>query len=114
MNETKKKQDLALGFRLIDDQDTLAQTHWLIFDPPEGHELDDHPPKGPDDQSYIQILSQKDRDFLTDSRVRGCRHRIIRHEEWPEESRAVITRLWHKVFRLLEKMQSGRLCARER
>lgn len=101
MNE--KKADLAFGFRVIDDQDALSRTHWLIFDPPEGYELDDHPPKGPDDQSYVQIFSQKDRDFLTDTRVEGCRHRIIRHDEWPDESRLVITRLWWAVERNAER-----------
>src|SRR5256885_10970690 len=93
MNQMQGKIALALGFRLIDEEDPLAQTHGLIFDPPEGYELDDHPPKGPDDQFYVQVFTQKGRDFLTDSRVRGCEHRIIRHDEWPEECRTVITRL---------------------
>jgi len=103
MNETQRKTDLALGFRLIDEQDTLAQTHWLIFDPPEGYELDDHPPKGPDDQFYVQVLTQKGRDFLADSRVRGCEHRVIRHDEWPEECRNVITGLITRLGHEFEK-----------
>lgn len=103
MNEGQRKADLALGFRLIDEDDTLAQTHWLILDPPQGYELDDHPPSGPDDRSYVQVFTQKGRDFLTDSRVRGCEHRIIRHNEWPEECRGVITRLWHKLERISEE-----------
>jgi hypothetical protein len=103
MNETQRKTDLALGFRLIDEGDTLAQTHWLIFDPPEGYELDDHPPKGPDDRSYLQVFTKRGRDFLTDSRVRGCQHRIIRQDEWPEECRVVITGLITRLWRECEK-----------
>jgi hypothetical protein len=108
MNETQGENYLALGFRLIDEGDTLAQTHWLIFDPPEGYELDDHPPKGPNDQLYVQVFTQKGRDFLTDSRVRGCGHRIIRHDEWPEECRVVITRLWREFERPLSGKQGTR------
>ena len=111
MNDATNKLDLAFGFRLIDFQDPLAQTHWLIFDPPEGYEHDDHPPKGPDDQFYVQIFSKKGQDFLTDSRVRGCSHRIIRLDEWPEESRTVITRLWRAVFTLVEKNAKRRASA---
>jgi hypothetical protein len=37
MNETQRKTDLSPGFRLFDEEDTLAQTHWLILDPPEGY-----------------------------------------------------------------------------
>ncbi len=103
MNETQRKTDLALGFRLIDEEDSLAQTHWLIFDPPEGYELDDHPPKGPDDQSYVRVFTQRGRDFLIDSRVRGCEHRIIRHDEWPEECRVVITRLWREFEKISDR-----------
>ena len=99
MNETQGKTDVALGFRLIDEKDTLAQTHWLIFDPPEGYELDDHPPNGPDDRLYLQVFTQNGRDFLTDSRVRGCEHRVIRHGEWPDECRVVVTRLWRELER---------------
>jgi len=81
----------------------MAQTHWLLFDPPEGYELDDHPPEGPDDQSYVRAFTQRDRDFLTGSRVRGCEHRIIRHDEWPEECRVVITRLWREFEKISER-----------
>jgi len=103
MNEARRKKDFALGFRLIDEGDTLAQTHWLIFDPPVGYELDDHPPKGPDDKFYVQMFTQNGRDFLTDSRVRECRHRIIRHDEWPEECRVVISRLWRELEKSSER-----------
>lgn len=72
MNEIQWKMDSALGFRLVDDEDSLARTHWLMFDPPEGYELDDHPPKGPDDEYFIQVFTRKGRDFLADTRVRGC------------------------------------------
>ena len=108
MNETRRKTIVAFGFRLINDEETLAQTHWLIFDPPEGYELDDHPPKGTDDQSYVRLFGQKGRDFLTDSRVRGCEHRIIRHDEWPEECRAVITRLWRESEKITERKSERR------
>jgi hypothetical protein len=103
MNETQGKTDVALGFRLIDEEDTLAQTHWLIFDPPEGYELDDHPPNGPDDRFYVQVFTQNGRDFLTDSRVGGCKHRVIRHDEWPDECRVVVTRLWRELERSSER-----------
>jgi hypothetical protein len=103
MNETQGKTGVALGFRLIDEKDTLAQTHWLIFDPPEGYELDDHPPNGPDDRLYLQVFTQNGRDFLTDSRVRGCEHRVIRHGEWPDECRVVVTRLWRELDRSSER-----------
>jgi hypothetical protein len=103
MNETHGKVDIALGFRLIDEEDTLAQTHWLIFDPPEGYELDDHPPVGPEDRMYVQVFTQNGRDFLTDSRARGCKHRVIRRDEWPDECRVVVTRLWGELERSSER-----------
>ncbi len=39
MNEMQGSVLLTLGFRLIDEENTLAETHGLIFDPPEGYDL---------------------------------------------------------------------------
>lgn len=106
MDEAESKLARQMGFHLIDGSDSLAQTHWLVLNPPEGLELDDHPPEGPEDRFFVQVYSERGADFITDSRVSGCKHRIIRHGEWPDESQMVITRLWHYAVLLNEKKAS--------
>lgn len=52
MDEAESKLARLMGFHLIDGSDSLAQTHWLVLNPPEGLELDDHPPEGPEDRFF--------------------------------------------------------------
>jgi hypothetical protein len=104
MDEVESKLARQMGFHPIDGSNSLAQTHWLVLNPPD--ELDDHPPAGPEDRFFVQVYSERGADFLTDSRVRGCRHRIIRHGEWSDENRMVITRLWHYAVVLNERKAS--------